>query len=128
MHDVWTEGTMDEYTASMSRLSNETEKKCEVINIAPHVSVGAHSLKKADIIVISDKDEDEKDIKERFSKNSCLRVQKLIFRLKMQICPGYLHLVRTLRNASAAEAITDITELLHHLNVIFMLLITVICM
>lgn len=66
VHDVWTEGTMDEYTASMRRLSDETEKKCEVINIAPHVSVGAHSLKKADIIVISDKDEDEKDIKERF--------------------------------------------------------------
>ena len=66
VHDVWTEGTMDEYTASVQRLSSETEKRCKVINIAPHVSVGAHSLKKADIIVISGKSDDEKDLKERF--------------------------------------------------------------
>lgn len=51
--DIWTEGTMDEYTADSVRLSDETEAKSEVVNSAPHISIGAHSLKKADIAVIS---------------------------------------------------------------------------
>ncbi len=66
VRDVWTEGTMDEYTASAVRLGDEAEKKCEVVNIAPHVSIGAHKTKKADIIVLSDKYEEEKALKESF--------------------------------------------------------------
>lgn len=73
--DVWSEGTMDEFTADSERLGDETEYKSEVVNIAPHVSVGAHSLKKADVIVVSDKEDEEhcesfsEEITEKFLSN-----------------------------------------------------------
>lgn len=64
--DIWSEGTMDEYTSKCERLSDHTEKTCEVTNIAPRVFIGAHKLKSADIVVISDNDSDDKQIRESF--------------------------------------------------------------
>ena len=59
VYDVWSEGTMDEYTSDVKRLSDSAECDSEVVNTAPHVSIGANKLKSSDIVVLS---EDSKDI------------------------------------------------------------------
>ncbi len=73
VRDVWSEGTMDEYTSGEVRLSDTVEIASEVVNVAPHVSVGAHSLKSADIVVLSADSGDlsslEQGFREKFLSN-----------------------------------------------------------
>ena len=68
--DVWSEGTMDEYTSNIPRLSDSTECSSEVVNIAPHISLGTHALHSADIVVLSGKNDDwnslKQDLAEKF--------------------------------------------------------------
>lgn len=66
VRDVWSEGTMDEYTSGEPRLSDTVERASEVVNTAPHVSIGAHSLKTADIVVLSNNDDDWSSLGQSF--------------------------------------------------------------
>lgn len=70
VRDVWSEGTMEEFTQHSARLEDETECRSEVANIAPRVSAGTHSLKKADMIVIADSgsQNDDASIRENISQ------------------------------------------------------------
>jgi len=54
VRDQWTEGTIDKFVMPSDILSGETSASSEVINVAPHVTMGVGAGVKTDVLVAGD--------------------------------------------------------------------------